>query len=61
MQTTQPKAGERTQDHFQKCCHCGEMVNLDLEGAQYPNGEAAHEECHDARQFELANGGDFRD
>lgn len=36
------------------------MVNLDLEGNQYPNGEAAHEECHDARQFELANAVDWR-
>lgn len=46
---------------LQRCCLCSEFVDLDEEGVQYKTGEAAHEACHDAREFERENAADMRD
>lgn len=44
-----------------RCRVCNQVVNLDDEGVQYPNGTCAHESCADSDNFNRANEQDFRD
>lgn len=46
---------------MKKCKHCGDPVDLDAEGATYPDGTCAHDHCHDAHAYHTANESDFRD
>ncbi len=46
---------------FQKCKFCGELVNLDEEGATYRDGSCAHEQCHDNNEFERENAAELRE
>lgn len=44
--------------HNQPCKFCRELVNLDDEGNQYPDGSAAHEACSDSAEYLKQNAPD---
>lgn len=45
--------------HFSTCKFCGERFNSNLEGVTYKDGTEAHEDCHDANEFEKENADDL--
>lgn len=43
------------------CKFCGERVDLNGEGVTYKDGTSAHEDCHDAEEFERENATELRE
>ena len=54
-----PKITRRS--HLARCKFCGANVDLDDEGVTYRDGASAHDDCHDANEFERENSADLRD
>lgn len=44
-----------------KCKFCGEYFDTADEGATYPDGTAAHEQCHDNEEFRRENAAEIEE
>jgi hypothetical protein len=40
------------------CAACGEEIDMDAEGVEYPDGRCWHDGCHDSEEEAEQNAGD---